>query len=141
MAIGRAAVLAQSLQPPPMPRQVGRGRGRGRAQLLPPPPGLAAIHCLPAAEVVPLNLLNIRGGFEVSPTSMDPALFRVVAEVDPSSPMVRRYSFPEAEFNPLRSPSPARSEQRVPSPVATVDDTPELHLDPPAEWVMEEQLS
>ena len=140
MAIGRASALARPPQLPPMPRQVGRGRGRVRAQLLPPPPGLAAIHCLPAARVVPLKPLNFRGGFTVSPTSIGPAPFRVMAEVDPSSPMVRRYGFPEAEVNPPRSPSLARSEQRVQSPGATVDDAPELHVDPPAEWVMEEQL-
>ena len=67
-----------------------------------------------------------------------PALSRVVAEDGPSSPMVRRYGFPEAESDPLRSPSPSTSEQRSPSLVATFDGE-DLHVDPPVEWVREEQ--
>ena len=50
-----------------------------------------------------------------------PALSRVVAEDGPSSPVVQRYGFPEAESDPLRLPSPSTSEQRSPSPAAESD--------------------
>ena len=89
LAIGRAAHRARPLPPPPMQRQMGRGRGRGRAQLPQPPPGLAAIYCLPADEVALQRPLMFRGGFEV-----------------PSTPMVVRYGFPEAEIRRTRTPSP-----------------------------------
>ena len=120
LAIGRAALLARSPQPPPMPRQVGRGCGRGRAQLLPPPPGLAAIHCLPSAEVDPASPLNFRGGFEVSPMPMDPAPPRVVAKDSPSSLMIVRYGFP-AEIERTCTLSPPRSEPRSAGP-ASIDE-------------------
>ena len=137
LAIGRAAALVRAIQPPPMPRQVGRGHGRGRASLPPPPPGLAAIYCLPATGVALSSSLNFKGEFEVSPMLRNPALSRVLAEDSRSSPVVRRYGFPEAETDPLRSPPPLTSEQRSPSPAAALDE--DLLVNPPVEWVREEQ--
>ena len=138
MAIRRAAPLARPLQPPPMPHQVGRGRGRGRAHLPPPPPGLAPIYCLPVAEVDPPRPLIFRGGFDSLQLPVRTSPLPAKAEGDRERPIVVRYSFPQAEPNISRSPLPARSEPRVPSPAASVDDDAELHVDPPASWVMEE---
>ena len=142
MAIGRAAPLARPLQPPPMSRQVGRGRGRGRAHLPPGPPGLAPIYCLPVAEVnpppPPPKTSSLPGGFDSLQLPMRTSPLPAEAEGDRGRPIVVRYDFPQAEPNLPRFQLPARSEPRVPSPAASVVDDAELHVDPPASWVMEE---
>ena len=56
---------------------------------------------------------------------------------DRGRPIVVRYGFTQAEPNLPRSPLPARPEPRVPSLAASVVDDAELHVDPPASWVME----
>ena len=103
-------------------------------QLPPPPPGLALIYCLAAAEADPPRPLIFRGGFDSPQLPVRTSPLPVEVEGDQERPIDVRRGFPEASREVPPSPPLQMLEQR-PACSAFDDSLVAVQIDQPTEWV------